>query len=421
MGVGMREGPGGGASSSFAWGAEEEGLPGRRVGDAGGAAEAWRAMFLPASGVIWTSLQRVIPSARCADEGEAAGGQEGGGAAGEGAQAGAGQGGGGGAAGGVAAAAMSDLPPMPEDDVPKSGWFTDVQPPVYDQVKREVMETLRCDTYDGMRFDFTKPLNQVFSVGHSIYMGGQDLGVQQGQMLKCGFANYEFATNLIAGGMLPTAGAPRAILVGRVTPDGRMNARWIQNFDNGSNTHLMMQVSPNPGPQENMGHLDVNFKGSDWTGGLKFAGGGFYNGSYMQSITPTLAVGAEYFWMSERLRSGYGVAVRKTGETPFGDYVLATQLASTGIANIAYQQKVSSKASYAADLTYNYENRNTVCEVGYDYQFRTTRIRGQMDINGTAKACVEEKLSPGLTLSLCGEINHGIKDYKFGFGLQIGE
>ena len=402
-------------------------MPGRGAGEGVGVADAQWATFLPASGDVWAVVGRVVPSARCAEEGDAAvpvpslvapALREAGGA-GEAAAEGAPAAGEGGAPGAVASG--GGLPPMPEDEAPRSAWLTGVQPPVYDQVKREVSDTMRCDTFDGLRFDFTKPMNQVFSVGHSIYMGSSDLGVQQGQMLKAGYANYEFATNLIAGGMLPTAGAPRAILVGRVTPDGRMNARWIQNFDNGSNTHLMVQMSPHPGPQENMGHLDVNYKGSDWTGGLKIAGGGFYNASYMQSITPSLAVGAEYFWMSERLRSGYGVAVRKTGDTPYGAYVLAAQLASTGIANVAYQQKVSSKASYAADLTYNFETRNTVCEVGYDYQFRTTRIRGQIDINGTAKACVEEKLSPGLTLSLCGEINHSIKDYKFGFGLQIGE
>ena len=47
--------------------------------------------------------------------------------------------------------------------------------------------------------------------------------------------------------------------------------------------------------------------------------------------------------------------------------------------------------------------------------------RGKIDQSGVVSAFLEEKLNVGITFLLSGEIDHVKKDYKFGFGLTVGE
>lgn len=59
------------------------------------------------------------------------------------------------------------------------------------------------------------------------------------------------------------------------------------------------------------------------------------------------------------------------------------------------------------------------CTVGYDYMFRNARVRGTINSNWVVSAQVEEKLSPGFTLVMTGEVDNKKDEYKFGFGLTL--
>ncbi|KAI5382655.1 hypothetical protein KIW84_070182 [Lathyrus oleraceus] len=73
--------------------------------------------------------------------------------------------------------------------------------------------------------------------------------------------------------------------------------------------------------------------------------------------------------------------------------VATGQIASTGMALLSYVQKVSDKC----------------------------RLRGKVDSNGVCAAFLEERLNMGLNFILSAELDHKKKDYKFGFGLTVGE
>lgn len=48
-------------------------------------------------------------------------------------------------------------------------------------------------------------------------------------------------------------------------------------------------------------------------------------------------------------------------------------------------------------------------------------MRGKLDSNGVVAAFLEERLNMGVNLLLSAEIDHSKKDYKFGFGMTVGE
>lgn len=57
--------------------------------------------------------------------------------------------------------------------------------------------SLKPDLFEGCRFDFTRPLNQKFSLQHSLFMGSVEVPSQGAQTFKMPAASYEFGANLI--------------------------------------------------------------------------------------------------------------------------------------------------------------------------------------------------------------------------------
>ena len=79
------------------------------------------------------------------------------------------------------------------------------------------------------------------------------------------------------------------------------------------------------------------------------------------------------------------------------------------------------QASLATDFMWNWNAREATASCGYDHFFRQSRLRGKFDTNGVVSAYLEEKINQTVNFLLSAEIDHYKKDYKFGFGMTIGE
>lgn len=84
-------------------------------------------------------------------------------------------------------------------------------------------------------------------------------------------------------------------------------------------------------------------------------------------------------------------------------------------------RKVSDKCQLASDFMYNWHSREATASVGYDYMLRNSRLRGRVDSAGCVAAFLEERLNVGVNFILSAELDHPRKDFKFGFGMSIGE
>ena len=63
--------------------------------------------------------------------------------------------------------------------------------------------------------------------------------------------------------------------------------------------------------------------------------------NYFQSVTPSLSMGGEAFWLGQQRKSGTGFAARHQGE----QHVATCQLATTGLINATYIHKVNEKVN----------------------------------------------------------------------------
>eukprot|EP00887_Chlorella_sp_A99_P006787 scaffold2.g6787.t1 len=269
------------------------------------------------------------------------------------------------------------------------------------------MISLKPDLFEGMRFDMTKPLNHNFALSHSIFMGNIDVPTNNQQVVKMPVGTYEFGANLVTNG--------GQLALGRITSDGRLTGRVKVDLAEGAALKSQFQIASERGMSQGM--FDLDLKGQDWNGQLKWGTSSFYGANYFQSVTPSLAVGGEVFYLAEQRRSGIGLAARHQTDKS----VATAQVANTGLVSLTYLQKVSEKVSLGADFMWNLNSREANASFGYDYVLRQSRLRGRVDTDGKIAAFLEERINVGVTFILSAELDHARKDYKFGYALQIGE
>ncbi|GER54599.1 mitochondrial import receptor subunit tom40 [Striga asiatica] len=289
---------------------------------------------------------------------------------------------------------------------PKVDYLNLPCPIAYEEIHRDALMSLKPDLFEGMRFDFTKGLNQKFSLSHSLMMGPTEIPSQSSETIKIPTAQYEFGANFLD---------PKLVLMGRVMTDGRLTARM--KCDLTDNLALRANAQLTNEPHMSQGMFNFDYKGSDYRTQFQLGNGALLGASYIQSVTPHLSLGGEIFWAGQHRKSGLGYAARYSTDK----MVAAGQVASTGMVALSYVQKVSEKVSLASDFMYNAMSRDVTASFGYDYILRQCRLRGKIDSNGVVAAFLEERFNMGLNFILSAEIDHKKKDYKFGFGLTVGE
>lgn len=276
----------------------------------------------------------------------------------------------------------------------------------YEEIHRETFMSLKPELFEGMRFDFTKLLSPKFALSHSVCMGPATVPSQSSEIIKIPTAQYEFGANFLD---------PKLMLVGRILTDGRLTAR--AKCDLTDNLSLKVNAQLTDEPHMSHGILNFDYTGKDFRTQFQVGNGGLFGANYIQSVTPHLSLGGEVFWAGQHRKSGVSYGGRYENDK----MVAAGQVASTGSVALSYVQKVSEKVSLAAELMYNYLSREATSCFGYDYILRQCRLRGKIDSNGCISTFLEERLNMGLKFVLSAEIEHGKKDYKFGFGLNVGE
>jgi len=279
-------------------------------------------------------------------------------------------------------------------------------PVPFEEIQREALMSLKPELFEGLRFDFTKGLSQKFSLSHSVFMGSLEVPAQGSETIKVPTAHYEFGANFLD---------PKLMLIGRVMTDGRLNARV--KCDLTDNLMLKVNAQLTQEAHYSQGMFNFDYKGSDYRAQFQIGNNAFYGANYIQSVTPNLSMGTEMFWLGHQRKSGIGFACRYNTDKMVG----TLQVASTGIVALSYVQKISEKVSLASDFMYNHMSRDVTSSFGYDYLLRQCRLRGKIDSNGVVAAYLEERLNMGVNFLLSAEIDHCKKNYKFGFGMTVGE
>ncbi|KAG0271085.1 translocase of outer mitochondrial membrane [Linnemannia exigua] len=277
-------------------------------------------------------------------------------------------------------------------------------PGSFEGVNREVKHTfLTNHVFDGARCDITKVLTPNFQVTHSFAMGAAGSP-----------STYNFGTAFIG---------QQSFLSGNLDTDGNVQARANYAWSNTNVSKVQSQLSTTPG--HSMLQVEQDYNGKDFNLNLKavnpspLENTGIFITSYLQSITPQLALGLEAVHQRptpQQAETTYSYVAKYTGR----DYIATATYQGFGALQAAYYLRYSEKVDLGTEiqLVTAGGRRDAVATVGGKFEFRRSTFRGQVDTTGKVSAVLEEKIVPGFSFLVSGEMDHGKGQSRFGVGMM---
>ncbi|KAG0238898.1 translocase of outer mitochondrial membrane [Actinomortierella wolfii] len=277
-------------------------------------------------------------------------------------------------------------------------------PGSYEAVHREVKHTfLNNHVFDGGRCDITKVLTPNFQATHSFAMGSATAP-----------PSYNFGTAFIG---------QQSFLSGNLDTDGNVQARVNYAWNNNNVSKVQAQFSNQPG--HSMLQVEQDYNGKDYNINVKgvnpspVEGTGIYIGSYLQSVTPQLALGVEAVYQRPtpgQEETTWSYVAKYSGK----DYIATAQYQGFGALQASYYLRYSDKVDFGTELQILTAGgrRDAVATVGGKFEFRRSTFRGQIDTTGKVSAVLEEKIVPGISFLVSGEMDHGKGQSRFGVGMM---
>ena len=211
---------------------------------------------------------------------------------------------------------------------------------------------------------------------------------------------------------------------GNIDNDGQLgavfNKKWTKSFV----TKSQVSIAP---AQQSMLQLDADYSGQDFTASLKsvnpnFLDGGLngvYIGSYLQSITPSLALGIEAVWQRMAMSQGPETVLSYSAKYKGHDWIGTAQVTDTGTLSTSYWRRLTEKVETGVDLHLQFApglgggglmggqaRKEGIATIGAKYDFRASTFRAQLDSAGKVGCLLEKRVLPPVQVAFAGEIDH---------------
>ncbi|OCK85653.1 hypothetical protein K432DRAFT_421588 [Lepidopterella palustris CBS 459.81] len=284
------------------------------------------------------------------------------------------------------------------------------------EVQRDVF--LNNLTFSGLRADLTKAFSvaPLFQVSHALSMGSQ------------GLPPYAYAA---------LYGSPKVFLQASIDNELQLSGRFNYRWNSALVTKTSVQIAPGPGA---MFSLENDYTGADFTASLKainpsiLDGGltGVIMGSYLQSITPRLALGLEAIWNRAAVSYGPEMVVSYAARYKGSDWIASAQLLAQGGVQASYWRRLTEKVEAGVDINLQFAGlgmaggpmggpmkKDGVATIGAKYDFRASSFRAQLDSQGKVGCLLEKRVAPPVQVTFAGEIDHSKNQAKLGLAVSI--
>ncbi|OIW29566.1 mitochondrial import receptor subunit tom-40 [Coniochaeta ligniaria NRRL 30616] len=290
----------------------------------------------------------------------------------------------------------------------------------FDNVGREVQREVFLNNYmfQGIRAELTRAVSMspIVQVSHQFALGER-------------LNPYTFAAFY---------GTNSSFLQGTIDNDGNLATRFSYRTTPSSITRANFSIAPGGGGQD-MAQFEHEYTGRDFTAHLKaynpsfLEGGltGIFIGSYLQSVTPKLALGLETVWQRGGLTQGPDVGVSYVGRYKSNDWIATAALQSQGAINTSYWRRISDKVQAGVDMTLSLSaggaggmmggglQKDGVTTFGAKYDFTLSTFRAQIDSKGKLSCLLEKRVGGPVMATFGAEVDHFTQQAKIGMGISI--
>ena len=172
--------------------------------------------------------------------------------------------------------------------------------------------------------------------------------------------------------------------------------------------------------------LEQDYTGNDFTAQLKsinpsvLEGGltGMFIGSYLQSVTPRLALGLEGVYQKPGGDMGPEAAVSYAARYKGDDWIGTLQLLTQGGLQGSYWRRLTDKVETGVDVNLQFAGlsganammggarKEGVATLGAKYEFSRSIFRAQVDSQGKIGCLLEKMVAPPVKVTFAGEMDH---------------
>ncbi|XP_036411538.1 mitochondrial import receptor subunit TOM40 homolog [Megalops cyprinoides] len=263
---------------------------------------------------------------------------------------------------------------------------------------------------EGVRLVVNKGLSNHFQVNHTVALS------------TLGDSTYRFGATYVGSKQTgPAESFP--VLVGDMDNSGSLNAQVIHQLTERVRSKIAFQTQ-----QQKFVNwqCDAEFRGEDFTAALTLGnpdvlvGSGIVVAHYLQSITPSLALGGELVY--HRRPGEEGAVMSLAGRYTGSNYIATLTLGGAG-AHASYYHKANDQLQVGVEFEASTRMQDTSVSFGYQLDVPKANLlfKGSLDSNWVVGATLEKKLIPlPLSLALCAFLNHRKNKFQCGFGVTIG-
>ncbi|XP_063041001.1 mitochondrial import receptor subunit TOM40B [Engraulis encrasicolus] len=263
---------------------------------------------------------------------------------------------------------------------------------------------------EGVRLTVNKGLSNYFQVNHTVMLS------------TLGDSSYRFGATYVGAKQTgPAESYP--VMVGDMDNSGSLNAQIIHQVTDRIRSKVALQTQ-----QQKFVNwqTDAEFRGEDFTAAVTFGnpdvlvGSGILVAHYLQSITPSLALGGELVY--HRRPGEEGTVMSLAGRYTGSNFIATMTLGGAG-AHCSYYHKANDTLQLGVEFEASARMQDTSVTFGYQLDLPKANLlfKGSVDSNWVVGATLEKKLLPlPLTLALGAFLNHRKNKFQCGFGITIG-
>lgn len=267
-------------------------------------------------------------------------------------------------------------------------------PPAFDDFAGIVQQG-SVHTFDGMRLQVQKQVNLNSIVTHFFWLGSQAVG----QPI------YQYSLILVddQDKML------------KVSTDGDFNIETDGKFVLGCEGRLSGKVNAVISDQQGQKlDLEAVYAGDNWIGQLLFGRPDNSVGlTYVQSITPNVSLGGKCNYTGGSIEKEF-CGMYDDGE----NMIVGTK--TDAATKLSYRRTVNpSRVQLITDMTVD-KDMNSTMGMSAQYTLKQSTLNFGVDSNLLIKSMINAEIQPGITMQMCGEVQHSGGHYRFGYGLTMG-
>jgi len=168
------------------------------------------------------------------------------------------------------------------------------------------------------------------------------------------------------------------MVYGRMSTEGSTMGRWTESFDK---MDVTVQAQVNKDPTMNGFRVESDYRGSNWTLGLRWTNPGLYTMNYYQRLSHRLSMGVDWSFSHKQAASVTSYGLRYI----VGQYIVSSTLASHMV-SVGFVKLIQASTGAGAYVSTEFQagpvqggGIGTTWAAGIDYRLRAASYRLRVD------------------------------------------